>query len=253
MPYMATLYNIFILNENKIINMNIFDKAFGRERTPNIRKRTLANLFKDGGFPEYIIYYREAINSYNSQNYHWALINIDEAIEKSDIDDWKHFAFKANILEYFEQYNQAIDNYIKAIDFAQDDIRVYALYHQIGFCCLNLGDNNKAIEFYSYAIDLKKKHPNSSFNEDLEGIDNGVLLGVEFKKLYNNRACALKNIGKLQNAFEDCIRSLEYDENYSNPYLLLYQIFSLDGQKGKAIDFLKKICGFGKSKCTKDA
>ena len=91
---MTTLYSIFILNENKIINMNIFDKAFGRERTPNIRKRTLSNLFKDGGFPEYIIYYREAINSYNSQNYHWALINIDEAIEKSDIDDWKHFVFK---------------------------------------------------------------------------------------------------------------------------------------------------------------
>ena len=127
--------------------MDIFDKAFGRERTPNIRERTLVNVFKNGGFPEYIIYYQEAINDYNSQNYHGALIKIDEAIEKSDIDDWEHFAFKANVLEYFEQYDQAIDNYIKAIDFARDDIRVYALYHQIGFCNLKLGNNNKAIKF----------------------------------------------------------------------------------------------------------
>lgn len=217
-------------------NMNIFTKAFGRNRTAFLRKRENLNF---GALPEYVIYYKQAIDDYNQQNLNSALLNINRTIEKSDIDDWKHFAFKANVLEDLGNYAEAIKNYEKAIDFAGDDIRIYAQYHQLGFCYLNLGNDQKALEFYTYAIELKKQHPNTSFNEDLEGMDMGVLLGIEFKRMYNNRANALKNLNRLQEALEDCKKALEYDPNYSNPYSMLSQIFSKAGQETKAVKFLR--------------
>ncbi|WP_111966940.1 tetratricopeptide repeat protein [Capnocytophaga canis] len=141
-------------------------------------------------------------------------------------------------MEDLGRYNEAIENYTKAIDYASDDIRIYAQYHQIGFCYMSLNNHKKAIE-------LKKKHPNSPLNEDLEGMYMGVMLGVEFKRMYNNRGNSLKNIGRLQDAFEDCKKALEYDVNYSNPYLLLSQIFSQADQEDKALIFLKKSADLG--------
>ena len=127
----------------------------------------------------------------------------------------------------------------KAIDINFDDVNVYALYHQIGYCYLNLQDDQKASEFYGYAIELKSKHPNTEHNPDQEGMDLGVMLGVPFKRMYNNRANAYKNLGLLNEALEDCKKSLSYDKNYSNPYLMLSQIYSKAGKEEKAIEFLK--------------
>ncbi|MFJ1331907.1 tetratricopeptide repeat protein [Capnocytophaga canimorsus] len=225
--------------------MNIFYEAFRRERTTNIKVRELSKILLNGNLPEYLIHYQKAIDDYYNQNYQEALVNINKTIAISDIDDWRHFAFKANVLEDLGRYNEAIENYTKAIDYAGDDIRIYAQYHQVGFCYMSLNNHKKAIEFYTFAIELKKKHPNSPLNEDLEGMDMGVMLGVEFKRMYNNRGNSLKNIGRLQDAFEDCKKALEYDANYSNPYLLLSQIFSQAGQEDKALIFLKKSANLG--------
>ena len=218
------------------MSMNIFTKAFGRNRTAFLRKRENLNF---GALPEYGIYYKQAIDDYNQQNLNSALLNINRTIENSDIDDWKHFAFKANVLEDLGNYAEAIKNYEKAIDFAGDDIHIYAQYHQLGFCYLNLGNDQKALEFYTYDIEHKKQHPTTSYNEDVEGMDMGVLLGIEFKRMYNNRANALKNLNRLQEALEDCKKALEYDPNYSNPYSMLSQIFSKAGQETKAVKFLR--------------
>ncbi len=224
--------------------MEVFEKAFNRIRQRNSKRRTFANLF--GGLKTgYLIPYEKAIKDYQSKNLESALQNINVVIGKSDINDWKHYAFRANIFEDLGKYSDAIADYEKAIEFAENDIYVYGLYHQIGFCYLNIGNNLKAVEFYSYAIYLKKEHPNLEHNTDQEGMDMGVLLGVPFKRLYNNRANAYLNIGKLNEAIDDCNKSLEHDINYSNPYLLLSQIFSKAGQESKAIDFLKKSAQLG--------
>ncbi len=224
--------------------MNIFKKAFGEERLPNTKKRTFANLL--GGInANYLQDYLVAQNDYNNGNFNSSLNNINKVIEKSDVNDWKHFAFRANVLEDLKQYDKAISDYKTAIGFAIDDIEVYALYHQIGFCYLSLGKNEKAEEFYSYAIELKKQHSNSDLNPDQEGMDKGVMLGLPYKRMYNNRANALKNIGKLNEAFEDCKTALNYDKNYSNSYLLLSQIFSQAGQESKALEMLNAAANLG--------
>jgi len=49
----------------------------------------------------------------------------------------------------------------------------------------------------------------------------------------------LKIKNKLNEAVEDCKQSLQFDQNYSNPYLLLSQIYSSAGQEQEAIKYLK--------------
>ena len=221
----------------------IFEKAFNRSRNSNYKRggrklSTLGKLF-GGGIPKYVAYYSKAQQSYSAGQYQNSLELINKTIELSDIDDWKQYAFKANVLEDLKNYKGAIENYEKAIDINFDDVNVYALYHQIGYCYLNLQDDQKASEFYGYAIELKSKHPNTEHNPDQEGMDLGVMLCVPFKRMYNNRANAYKNLGLLNEALEDCKKSLSYDKNYSNPYLMLSQIYSKAGQEEKAIEFLK--------------
>ena len=220
------------------MTMNAFLKAFGRERKPNTKKRNFTDLFKSKNF-DYVAYFQNATAQYLNGNNQGALASINTTIEKSDINDWQHFAFRANVYEDLQNYRQAIKDYEQGIEFNADDIQVYALYHQIGFCYLSLGDNLKASEFYTYAIDLKKLHPNSTYNEDLEGMDGGIMRGLPFKRMYNNRANAFKNQNKLNEAVEDCKQSLTFDQNYSNPYLLLSQIYSSAGQEQEAIKYLK--------------
>ena len=187
----------------------------------------------------YLTYYQSAINAYNSQNLPSALDNINKAIEKSDIKDWKHFAFRANVFEDLRKFNEAILNYEQAIELSGNDISAYALYHQIAYCYLNNSNHQKAVEFYNYAIVLKTNHPNNQSNEDIEGMDMGVLLGVPFKRMYSNRAIALLKLGQLNESLEDCKKSISYDENYSNPYFVLSSIYSKAGHEDKAIGYLK--------------
>jgi len=224
--------------------MTTFQKAFGRERVPNSRKRNFTNM-DEGLNSGYLVFYQQATNNYLNGDYNSAFQNINKTIELTDIDDWKHYAFRASIYEDLKKYTEAINDYERAIELADNDINVYALYHQIGFCNLSLGNNQKAKEFYTYSLDLKKQHPNSQFNEDLEGMDGGVLLGIPIKRIYNNRANACKNLNELNEAFEDCKSALSYDENYSNSYLLLSQIFSLAGQEDKAYQMLEHSAKLG--------
>ena len=83
------------------------------------------------------------------------------------------------------------------------------------------------------------------YKEDIEGIDNGVLLGKKFEQMYVNRGNSLKNIGKLEDARQDCISAIECNRHYSNPYLLLSQIFDLAGQKDKSMEILKHASNMG--------
>ncbi|EWH14430.1 hypothetical protein KLA_03662 [Cellulophaga geojensis KL-A] len=234
---------------------NIFEKAFNRNRN-GIYKRggrqlNELNSLLDNSLPEYVIYYSQAQKYYEIGNLNDAFNNINKAIELSDVDDWKQYAFKANVLEEAKHYEDAIKNYEIAIDINPNDVYVYALYHQIGWCYLNLKDDEKAVEFYTYAINLKKQHPNSEYNEDLEGIDNGVLLGKKFEQMYINRGNSLKNIGKLEDARQDCISAIKCNEQYSNPYLLLSQIFDLAGHKEESMKFLKHASDMGNQNATR--
>ena len=228
--------------------MNVFDKAFKRSRNENFRRRTFANGLEGLEKYPYLIYYQTAVKDYQNRNLTSALNNIDATIQKADIDDWKHYAFKANILEDLQKYSEAIKNYEKAIEISQTDINVYALYHQIGFCYISQNQNEKAIEFYSYAIELKKNHPNSQFNPDEEGMDMGVLLGVTLKKMYVNRSVSLTNIGKLNEALQDCVESINIDKNYSNPYLQLGFIYFKAGQEDEAVKYISQAGSLGNQK-----
>ncbi|WP_028123696.1 tetratricopeptide repeat protein [Epilithonimonas tenax] len=221
--------------------MEIFTKAFGRTR--NKLSKSKKSIFNSIFFGEKKINENEklfqvATTSYLHNDIANALKNIDTCLKSGSTEKWEYFAFRANCLEEKREYKKAIEDYEVAIELNVYDENVYALYHQIGFCYLNLNNNEKAVEFYTYALQLKN-HLKNKGKEDLEGLDGGVLIGVPFKRIHNNRGNALKNLNRFDDAITDCEKAIEYDENYSNPYLLLSQIYSLKGNEEESIENLE--------------
>lgn len=224
--------------------MSIFKKLFGFEKKENNNTRTFGN-YERGLKTGYLEDYQTAENAYLSGNLENALNYVNSTIQKSDISDWKHYAFRANVYEDQQKYAEAISDYNKAIELANSELSVYQLYHQIGYCYLTLGNNKKAEEFYTAAIDIKKRHPNSEYNPDMEGMMGGVMMGLPFERLYNNRGNARKNLGKLQEGFEDCKKALEYKPNYSNSYLLAGQIQQAAGNIDEALKLVNQAIQLG--------
>lgn len=224
--------------------MSLFKKLFGFDKKENTNTRTFKNMER-GLNNGYLLDYQIAESAYLAGDPNKALSYINSTIQKSDISDWRHYAFRANVYEDQNNFTEAITDYNKAIELSNSELSVYQLYHQIGICYLNLGNNKKAEEFYTAAIDIKKKHPNSELNPDLEGMMGGVLMGLPFERLYNNRGNARKNLGKLNEGFEDCRKALEYNPNYSNPYLLAGQIQQQAGNIAEAERLLKEAIRLG--------
>lgn len=221
--------------------MDIFLKAFNRPKKK--LSKTNKSIFNSLFFGQKKInenqqIFQLATMSYLHNDIKNALKTINSCLELGSSEKWEYFAFKANCLEDLQEFKKAIENYEIAIELSENDEDVYALYHQIGYCYLNLNDNNKAKEFYTYALQLKTELQRKN-KQDLEGLDGGVLLGVSFQRIYNNRGNALKNLDELSNAISDCEKAISIDKNYSNPYLLLSQIYNLKGDKEKSLEFLK--------------
>ncbi len=231
--------------------MNFFEKAFHQQRTSNTRKRDLNQL--EGVFDlknSYLPYYFSATKAFEGNDKNSALAYMNETINRSDIDDWKHFALKAIILKDLEKYSDAIDNYKIAIDFNGEDNFLYAFYHEIGYCYLMLKNNLKAIEFITYAIDLKISINTLIPDNKVEGVIleyglSNINLDMPLKRMYINRASSYLNINKLQNSFEDCKNALKYDQKYSNAYLCLSQIYGKAGDEEKCITFLRVAAHLG--------
>lgn len=218
--------------------MEIFSKAFNRPK--NRLAKTQKSIFNFLFFGEKKIednvqLFQLATTSYLHNDVNNALQTINSCIESGSNEKWDYFAFRANCYEDLQEYKKAIENYEIAIELSENDEDVYALYHQIGFCYLNLKNDIKAKEFYTYALQLKT-NLQSKNKEDLEGLDGGVLLGVSFQRIYNNRGNAKKNLGELNEAIIDCEKAIEYGEDYSNPYLLLSQIYDLKGDDEKSFE-----------------
>jgi len=225
-------YNISEINTSQIVSDEILQKT-----------DFSAIYLKNGDF-------NQALSAIETNILILQKINSSSSNYIQNKDFWKMYAFKAFILESTQNYKNAIDYYELAIETAFDDVKVYALYHQIGWCYLNLKDDDNAVKFYTHSIELKKIYSNK-YKEDLEGIDNGVLLGKNFEQMYVNRGNSLKNINRLEEARQDCISAIECNQQYSNPYLLLSQILDLAGQKEKSMELLKHASDMGNQNATR--
>lgn len=222
--------------------MSFFEKAFLRKRSSlEQTKKSIFNslFFGKKGNQDSNKFFILAETSYLHGNNKEAIKMIEACIENGGNNEWKNFAFKANVLEDLKEYREAIKLYEMAIELSDTDETVYALYHQIGFCYLNLGNNDKAKEFYTYAIELKGKLIFTKGMKDKECMDGGVMLGLPFKRMYNNRGNAYKNMGDYSLAIKDCKKAIKYDEDYPNPYLLLSQIYSLQGNEEESYENLE--------------
>lgn len=225
--------------------MNYFKKIFGLNKNENYVTEVSVKENDD-----VLQKFKEANQLYTAGFYEPSLKLIEEVIIASRVNNWKYLAFKANVQEDLKKYHDAIATYSKAIEWSNDEVVVYALFHQIGFCYLTLGNNTKAEEFYTFAIDLKTKLVQRGAT-DIEGMDAGVMLGVPFKRMYNNRGNARKNLNKLEQAWEDSQSALRIDPYYANPYLLAGQIKQLQGDIDQALSLLEQSIKLGNKSAEK--
>lgn len=220
--------------------MSFLKKLFGINNHDN---RVTENKVTENS--KVTVLFGTANNMYTNGYYEKSLELIDQIIPLSKVNNWKHLAFKANVLEDLGKYQEAIANYSRAIEWSNDEALVYALFHQIGFCYLSLGSNSKAEEFYTTAINLKPQHPNSKQHPDIEGMDGGVMLGVKLERMFNNRGNARKNLKKYEAALSDCEMALKIDPYYANTYLLKGQIKYEEGDVNQAKLLIKKAAELG--------
>lgn len=220
--------------------MDKFKEAFNRERKTYSKRFFLLDIIfpKKKKSESEEKFYLLAKSSYYDNALKNALNEINSCIKYSQHNNWKYFAFRANVKEDLLKYSEAIDDYIMAIEINGNDSKVYALYHQIGYCYLNLNEDNKANEFYTHALNLKKELQETK-EKDLEGLDKGILLGVSFAKIYNNRAITFKNLKKYELAINDCEKAIEFGKDYANPYLCLFQTYSFLKNEDKANENLE--------------
>jgi len=226
--------------------MEIFEKAFGKRKPENLKRRTFRNILS-GFKSNYLHDYQKAISDYSVKDFQSALKNINSTIKRSDINDWRHYAFRANIYEEKGNFKEAIIDYERAISYSLDDMEVYALYHQIGFCYLSIENNQKAKDFFSWSLDLKLQHPNYGHNPDQEGMDMGVLLGVPLRKIYNNIGNANYRLENISDSISNCLAAINEDKNYSFPYFLLGQIYAHKKDVENSKKYFKKSAELGHS------
>ena len=82
-------------------------------------------------------------------------------------------------------------------------------------------------------------------NEDIEVWIRVFFWVFRSRECISNRANALLNLGQLNESLEDCIKSISYDKNYSNPYFVLLTNYSKAGHENKAIEYLKNSAQLG--------
>ncbi len=224
--------------------MSIFKKLFGKDKPSEITPTPAPQLVAKPAYnPESD--YNNAFDAYANGNLPLSLKLIENIFSIVDKPQMKHYAFRANIFEDMNNHTKAISDYESAISLAPNPHNAYQFYHQIGFNYLSLKSNEQAEKFYTKAIDLKSVHPNSASDPDKEVFDEGIMKGLTFARMYNNRGNARKNQGKLDEAFEDCRKAIELEPNYSNPYLLTGQLFELKGNYSEAIKWVEKSIALG--------
>ena len=224
--------------------MSIFKKLFGKNKPAEITSAPhTGQVDKPVYNPE--ADYKNACEAYASGNLPLALQLIETVFSKIEKPEMKHYAFRANTKEDMNNHTEAISDYERAISLAPNPYNAYPFYHQIGINYLSLKNNEQAEKYYTKAIELKDLHPNSNNDPDKEVFDEGIMKGLSFARMYNNRGNARKNQGKLEEASEDCKKTISYDSSYSNPYLLMGQIFELKGNYSEAIKWVEKSMALG--------
>ncbi|MBE0570634.1 MAG: tetratricopeptide repeat protein [Ignavibacteriaceae bacterium] len=149
------------------------------------------------------------------------LKTIKDITEKKILTKTGIHIFKGVSYDEEGKYEQAISEYIKAIEINPD----YAdAYNNRGVSYYNLGKNENAISDYTRAINLNPKYADA----------------------YNNRGIVYYDQGQHNQAIKDYSKAIEVNKSYAKAYHnrgLIYMVVLKDKEKGCA-DW-KKACELG--------
>ncbi|MDN4165655.1 hypothetical protein QWY31_09085 [Cytophagales bacterium LB-30] len=178
-----------------------------------------------------------AYRYYQSKNFELALQEIEKAIITNARNPFL-FQFRANIKEEQSDFQSAIIDYKNALRIGQD---WYSIYNQIAICFTYLKNFSQALKAYDIAIQLKNNLINENIDEsNMSYLNNGVVMRVDFERIYANRANVKLSLGDYEGCLDDIKISVHYNENYSTPYFIAGLLFEKVNQKKECFEALNR-------------
>lgn len=135
----------------------------------------------------------------NLKNIELAYSTVCKAVDLFN-DDYKLNFLKADILDEFGKYEEAIEQYDKILTFKEEEASVH---------------NNK-----SYIYNILNRH-----NEALECADKAISIDPNMAHAYKNKAAALLGLGLYENCLEACEQALNIYQYLTEVYVIKMKTF----------------------------
>jgi tetratricopeptide (TPR) repeat protein len=178
------------------------------------------------------------VNYYQDKNYPSAIIYLNKAIELEKNNQHLYYV-RASIKEDSGDPNGAISDYKEGLNIAGSDW--YATYNQIAINFLNSRNFEKALLAFDIAAALKEEVTNRGLDESVNPyVVDGVVVKVDFERIYTNRAIAKLNLRDFQGCLDDCNKAIKANPSYSHSYLIAGKLLAIVGQKNQSLDALRK-------------
>ncbi len=169
-------------------------------------------------------YFEKGNSEYNSQNYEKAIEYYEKSLEFNPNIDLVHLN-KADAYYQLKKYDTALDCYTTYINKTNklDDY----IYFRLAYCNRKQGNNDKALEYYTKAIELNPNDSSSynnraliyedkeEFNLALKDFDKAIEIKPDEILYRTNRASLYKNLNNYDSALEEYLFLMDlsdYDE-----------------------------------------
>ncbi|WP_010250125.1 J domain-containing protein [Acetivibrio cellulolyticus] len=189
-------------------------------------------------------YYYKILSLLNSSNHKEALRELANAISLKLENVDRFYELKGDVLSFQNQYNEALEEYKKAIEI---DPACSSYYYSMGYNLNNLSKFEDALQYLNKAIELDPTVANyfickshslytlGKYKACIEECDKALEVEPDYMPAFRNKAWAFYKLGNVDEAEKFCQNALKIDGSNVN---LLYLKVNILRQKGLNQDAL---------------
>ncbi len=160
----------------------------------------------------------------------------EEIIKHFDIsiqlqpDNFMAYNGRGMIYSKIGQYNEAIEDYNKAININPKYYYIFKAYNNIGIAYAQQGQYKEAINDFNKAIALKPGYSDAYYNrgvayanmgryqQAIEDYNKSIMLKPGYTEAYYNRGVACTNLGEYQSAIDNYDKAIHLKLDYVDAY-----------------------------------
>ena len=171
--------------------------------------------------------------------YYWGTTIRDKAKEQTDPEQYRKM-----MLQAVDEFKKGIAIYPSYPD----------CYHQLGLAYFRLGDNEKALQNYSKAIELNSHDAvlydnlgiiyfqNHDYKKTMDLYKTAISLDPHFADAYCNLGSTYGTLGQLDSAIVNFKKAIEYDPENANAYYFLSITYKNMNKPDLSAPYFEKAC-----------